>query len=149
MSDNKSIVLVVDDVSENIDVLIGILDTDYVVKFALNGDTAIEIASKEPQPDIILLDVMMPGLNGYEVCEKLKLDPATAEIPVIFVTGLDDLKNELRGFDVGGVDYITKPVVPKIVSARVKTHIYIYKVKQKMAEHNLKMEGLLDNKLDI
>ena len=149
MSDNKSTVLVVDDVSENIDVLIGILEIDYTVKFALDGDTAIEIASKEPQPDIILLDVMMPGLNGYEVCEKLKLDPVTANIPVIFVTALDDLKNEVRGFDVGGVDYITKPVVPEIVSARVKTHIKLQKAMQTLAEHNLKMEDILDNNLDI
>ena len=149
MSDNKSTVLVVDDVSENIDVLIGILEINYTVKFALDGDTAIEVASKEPQPDIILLDVMMPGLNGYEVCEKLKLDPVTAEIPVIFVTALDDLKNEVRGFEVGGVDYITKPVVPEIVSARVKTHIEFKKVKQKLAEYMQKLEAMLDNKLDI
>ena len=149
MSDNKSIVLVVDDVSENIDVLIGILDTDYVVKFALNGDTAIEIASKEPQPDIILLDVMMPGINGYEVCTKLKQDVSTSNIPVIFVTAFDDLRGELRGFDVGGVDYITKPVIPEIVLARVKTHLELKEVKEKLAEYALRMEKLADKKLDL
>ena len=149
MSDDKSTVLVVDDVSVNIEVMIGILEIDYVVKFALNGEKALEIATKEPQPDIILLDIMMPGMNGYEVCTKLKQDVSTSNIPVIFVTAFDDLSGEVKGFEVGGVDYITKPVVPEIVLARVNTHLKLKEVTEKLAEYALRMEKLADNKLDL
>ena len=145
----KSLVLIVDDVGTNIDVLKGILHENYDVKFALNGKTAIEIASKEPHPDIILLDVMMPEMNGYEVCAKLKQDSSTSHIPVIFVTAFDDLTGELKGFDVGGVDYITKPIVPEIVLARVNTHLKLREVTKKLAQHALRMEKLADNKLDL
>ena len=149
MSDSKSTVLVVDDVSENIDVMIGILNIEYEVKIALDGGKALEIASKEPQPDIILLDVMMPGMNGYEVCTKLKQDVTTSNIPVIFVTAFDDLRGELKGFDVGGVDYITKPVIPEIVLARVKTHLKLKEVTEKLAQYSQRMEKMLDDKLDL
>ena len=151
MVDNakKSLVLIVDDVGTNIDVLKGILHEIYDIKFALNGKTAIEIASKEPNPDIILLDVMMPEMNGYEVCTQLKQDASTSHIPVIFVTAFDDLTGELKGFEVGGVDYITKPVVPEIVLARVNTHLKLKEVTEKLAEYALRMEKLADNKLDI
>ena len=123
-------VLIVDDIETNIDVLNGILHANYNVKFALDGKTALEIASKEPHPDIILLDVMMPGMNGYEVCLSFKQNPLIASIPVIFVTAFDDLVGELRGFDVGGVDYILKPVIPEIVLARVKTHIELHEYRK-------------------
>ena len=149
MNDVKSVVLVVDDISENIDVMIGILENDYVVKMALDGAKALEIASKEPQPDIILLDIMMPEMNGYEVCTKLKQATSTSNIPVIFVTAFDDLSGELKGFEVGGVDYITKPVVPEIVLARVKTHLKLKEVTEKLAKYALRMEKLADNKLDL
>jgi len=149
MSDSKSVVLVVDDISANIDVMIGILENDYVVKMALDGAKALEIASKDPQPDIILLDIMMPGMNGYEVCTKLQADASTSNIPVIFVTAVNDLKGELKGFEVGGMDYITKPVIPEIVLARVKTHLKLKEVTEKLAEYALRMERLADNKLDI
>ena len=149
MSNVKSVVLVVDDISENIDVMIGILENDYVVKMALDGAKALEIASKEPQPDIILLDIMMPGMNGYEVCTKLKQDVSTSNIPVIFVTGVDDLKGELKGFEVGGMDYITKPVIPEIVLARVKTHLKVKKLEEKLVQYSQRMEKMLDDKLDI
>jgi len=149
MNDVKSVVLVVDDISENIDVMIGILENDYVVKMALNGEKALEIAAKDPQPDIILLDVMMPEMNGYEVCTKLKQDASTSNIPVIFVTAFDDLSGELKGFEVGGVDYITKPVVPELVLARVATHLKLKEVTEQLAKYALRMEKLADNKLDI
>jgi len=149
MSDDKSTVLVVDDVSENIEVMIGILEIDYVIKFALNGEKALEIAAKEPKPDIILLDIMMPDMDGYEVCTKLKQDVSTSNIPVIFVTATDDMKGELKGFEVGGVDYITKPVIPEIVLARVNTHLRLKEVTEKLAEYALRMEKLADNKLDL
>ena len=149
MSDNKSTVLVVDDVSENIEVMIGILEIDYTVKFALNGEKALEIAAKEPKPDIILLDIMMPGMSGYEVCTKLKQDVSTSNIPVIFVTAIDDMKGELKGFDVGGLDYITKPVVPEIVLARVNTHLKLKEITEKLVKFSQRMEKMLDRKLDI
>ena len=149
MNDNKSTVLVVDDVSENIEVMIGILEIDYVVKFALNGEKALEIVRKEPRPDIILLDIMMPGMNGYDVCTKLKQDMSTVNIPVIFVTAIGDLKGELKGFKVGGADYITKPVIPEIVLARVKTHIELKEVKEKLVEYARRMENMLDDNLDL
>jgi len=148
-ADNKSTVLIVDDVETNIDVLNAILKELYEVKIALNGVKALEIAAMEPHPDLILLDVMMPEMNGYEVCKKLKSDPSTSEIPVLFVTALDESQFEVQGFDVGGVDYITKPVVPEIVLARVKTHIELKEVKDKLVEYAQRMENMLDAKLDI
>ena len=123
-------VLIVDDTKMEIDVMNEILHDNYNVKFALDGPKALEIAVKEPLPDIILLDVMMPGMNGYEVCLSFKQNPLIASIPVIFVTAFDDLVGELRGFDVGGVDYILKPVIPEIVLARVKTHIELHEYRK-------------------
>ena len=151
MGDNtiKSVVLIVDDSRINIDVLNGILHVRYDVKFALDGSNALRIATAEPHPDIILLDVMMPEMDGYQVCEKLKQDPSTAEIPVIFVTALDDLQNEVRGFEVGGVDYITKPVVPELVLARVETHLELKEAKDKLVEYSQRLEKMLENNLDI
>jgi len=148
-AENKATVLIVDDVSTNIDVLNAILHEIYNIKIALNGPKALEIATMKPHPDIILLDVMMPEMNGYEVCTKLKQDASTSNIPVIFVTAFDDLSGELKGFGVGGVDYITKPVVPEIVLARVKTHLKLKEVTEKLAVNSQKMEKLLDKKLDL
>jgi len=123
---DKQIILVVDDTPDNIDVLSGILRPDYKVKAALNGDKALKIAETEPQPDIILLDIMMPGMDGYEVCNKLKSNPATAKIPIIFVTAKTEVEDEQKGFELGAVDYITKPVSPPIVQARVRTQLAMY-----------------------
>lgn len=148
-AENKSTVLIVDDVVTNIDVLNAILKELYEVKIALNGVKALEIAAMEPHPDIILLDVMMPEMNGYEVCKKLKSDPSTSEIPVLFVTALDESQFEVQGFDVGGVDYITKPVVPEIVLARVKTHLRLKEITEKLAQYSMRMEKMLDDKLDL
>ena len=115
-------VLVVDDTVENIDILTGVLKDEYNVKAATNGNAALKIAEKT-LPDIILLDVMMPEMNGYEVCSRLKENPITKKIPVIFVTAKDQEGDEVMGFSVGAVDYITKPISPSIVKARIKTHI--------------------------
>ena len=151
MVDNakKALVLIVDDSKINIDVLNGLLHEIYDVKFALNGEKALEIASKEPHPDIILLDVMMPEMNGYEVCTLLKKDEATSHIPVIFVTALNEMEDELTGFKVGGEDYITKPITPEIVLARVKTHIELKEVKDKLVEYSQRLEKMLEDNLDI
>ncbi len=118
----KQSVLVVDDVIGNIDVLESILNDQYDVKAATNGLLAIRIAEKL-QPDIILLDIMMPDMDGYEVCKVLKSNPLTSNIPIIFVTAMSEEKDEEKGFKIGAIDYITKPVSPIIVRARVKTHL--------------------------
>jgi len=121
-SNNKLVVLTVDDTPMNLDLLQGILSSDYEVKAAINGHIALKIA-ENLSPDIILLDIMMPEMDGYEVCRKLKANPKTARIPVIFVTAMLAAEDEQKGFHVGAVDYITKPVNPVIVKSRVKTHL--------------------------
>lgn len=119
-------ILIVDDTPENLEILTGILRPHYKVLVALDGDNAIAIAHKEPKPDLILLDVMMPDINGYEVCEQLKAHPATAHIPVIFVTAMNEVENERLGFELGAVDYVTKPINPVLVLARIRTHLALY-----------------------
>ncbi len=123
----KQTVLVVDDAPENIELLSAILQGEYSVKVALNGKKALEIATNpDTKPDLILLDVMMPEMDGFEVCRLLKISELTRKIPVIFVSALSEVGDENRGFEVGGVDYIFKPVVSSIVRARVKTHLTLY-----------------------
>jgi len=118
-------ILVVDDEPSNIQILAGILQEHYILSAATNGAKALELAAAQ-HPDIILLDMVMPEMDGLEVCRALKADPATAEIPVIFVTGMTDSENEERGLAAGAVDYIFKPVSPPVVRARVKIHIQNY-----------------------
>ncbi|PCH59673.1 MAG: two-component system response regulator, partial [SAR86 cluster bacterium] len=115
-------ILLVDDEPNNLKLLQQILKTTYQLMFATNGDKAIS-AAIDQVPDLILLDIMMPGLTGYEVCSKLKANPKTRDIPVIFVTAMGELEDEAAGFDVGAVDYIQKPVSGAIVLRRVQTHI--------------------------
>ncbi|WP_233080530.1 response regulator [Rheinheimera soli] len=115
-------ILVVDDVVDNIQVISDILRKDYKVGAATSGEKALKICAAEPQPDLVLLDVMMPEMNGFEVCKRLKADPHTQHITVIFLTALDQTMDIVRGFELGAVDYITKPVNPPVVKARVKTH---------------------------
>ena len=124
------VVLAVDDTPENLDVVKGILAGDYTVKAAINGQMALKIVEKSP-PDLILLDIMMPGMSGYEVCEQLKANPATRDIPVIFLTAMEQTTDEAKGFELGAADYITKPVNPPILKARVMTHLAL---KQSMDE---------------
>lgn len=122
----KQSVLIVDDIPENIDVLNEILRHDYRIQIAINGEIALKIANSNNHPDLILLDIIMPGMDGYEVCRRLKESDATHKIPVIFVTSKMDIEDESRGFTVGAVDYITKPVSASIVRARVSTHLALY-----------------------
>ncbi|OHX19639.1 HD-GYP domain-containing protein [Chromobacterium sphagni] len=123
MTSSKAAILVVDDIRENIDILVGILDAEYQVKVARNGEKALRIAAAQAPPDLILLDVMMPDMDGFTVCRQLKAAPRTARIPVIFVTAKDEIQDETLGFELGAVDYIAKPVSPPVVLARVKTHL--------------------------
>src|SRR5437763_16121254 len=117
----QSTMLVVDDTPTNISVLMEILRGDYRVLAATNGEQALKIARGDPPPDLILLDVMMPGMSGHEVCQRLKAESSTRKIPVIFVTAMNQVEDETRGFDLGAVDNITKQADPAIVKARVKT----------------------------
>ncbi|WP_332856690.1 response regulator [Duganella sp. S19_KUP01_CR8] len=121
------LILAVDDEASNLQLLRHILQDQYRLLFAKDGPRALELARQE-RPQLILLDVMMPGMTGYEVCRLLKEDEATAAIPVIFVTALSDASDEVVGFDAGAVDYITKPVSPPIVRARVRTHLSLVRV---------------------
>lgn len=117
-------ILLVDDIKQNIDVLRSILSDEYKIRFALSGIKALEVAKKH-QPDLILLDIMMPEMDGFTVITKLKEDPITKNIPVIFVTANNETVDELKGFSLGALDYITKPVIPSLVKARVKSQLYI------------------------
>ncbi|MDV3437969.1 two-component system response regulator [Pseudomonas otitidis] len=125
--DPRQCLLLVDDEPTNLQVLRHILQDDYRLLFAKDGPKALELAGRE-RPALVLLDVMMPGMTGHEVCQQLKNDPATREIPVIFVTALADTEDEAKGFEVGAVDYITKPVSPAIVKARVRTHLSLVRM---------------------
>ena len=118
-------ILVVDDVAENLSLMVGLLKPSYRLKVANNGLRALELAHAQPAPDLILLDIMMPGMDGYEVCRQLKADPATADIPVIFLTAKAEVEDETLGLSLGAVDYITKPISPPIVEARVQTHLQL------------------------
>ena len=121
----KKTVLLVDDAPSNIQTANSILKDIYKIRIATNGVQALELVKHAPYPDLILLDVMMPGMDGYEVCARLKADPETRDIPVIFLTGQTEIEDETRGFDVGAVDYIHKPFSPAVVKARVHTHLVL------------------------
>jgi len=123
--DKEPLVLIVDDVQSNLELLGNILKTEYAIRVASNGKSALELASIKPLPDIILLDIEMPEIDGFEVLKQLKNNLLTANIPVIFITGKDDIKNEEKGLLAGAVDYITKPIRPVIVKARINTHLII------------------------
>ncbi len=122
----KETILIVDDVPDNIDILDGILNSEYNIRAATNGEMALKIAESDIPPDLILLDIMMPDMDGFELCSLLKRKIRTKNIPIIFVTSKNDVIDEKRGFELGAVDYITKPVSPPVVEARVKTHLALY-----------------------
>lgn len=142
-------ILIVDDSSEILDILSSILYDKYKVRAVTNGKRALEMARKSP-PDLILLDISMPYMDGYEVCTQLKKEPLTESIPVIFVTGHNEIENETHGFELGAVDYITKPVSPVIVLARVHTHLSLFDqnrvLEQKVLERTKEI-SLLNNEI--
>jgi len=120
---SRNTVLIVDDSSDSLQILNEVLKSQYEVRIARSGEQALQAARQKPRPDAILLDIMMPGMDGYEVCSRLKANDATRDIPVIFITAKVDAEDAQRGFDLGGADYITKPILPPVVLARISTHI--------------------------
>jgi adenylate cyclase len=146
-SSEQKLVLIVDDTPTNVSVISAVLEDSFRVKVATNGETALVIAQAPDKPDLILLDVEMPGMDGYEVCRRLKANSATCEIPTIFLTGRIEAADEQKGFEVGAIDYIHKPFSAPIVLARVKTHLALQKAlhtvraqSAKLAEWNAKLE---------
>ena len=137
----KRLLLLVDDDSENVQVVHSILKDRYKIRAATNGAKALELAKVGPLPDLILLDVMMPQMDGYEVCGCLKADERTKDTPVIFLTGKTEVANEARGFEVGAVDYIHKPFSPPIVTARVQTHIMLHDARETVARQLLSINS--------
>lgn len=127
-------VLIVDDAPENIRILMETLKDEYAIIAATSGEKALRLAAGDPGPDIILLDIMMPEMDGYEVCETLKKDPATKDIPVIFVTTMTGEKDEARGLGLGAVDYIIKPINPDLVRARVRNHLALKQHRDRLEE---------------
>ena len=143
----KQTLLVVDDAPDNLALMNGLLKDLYRVKVANSGERALKIASTLPLPDLILLDIMMPNMDGYEVCRRLKADPVTADIPVIFLTAKAEVEDEQKGFDVGCVDYITKPISPPIVLARVKTHLLLKGARDFLKDQNAYLEEEVERRV--
>ena len=137
---NRPSILVVDDAPDNLSLMFGLLKEHYTVKGANSGEKALKIAASDSPPDLILLDIMMPGLSGYEVCRRLKSDAKTREIPVIFLTAMSEMEDEKTGLELGAVDYITKPVSPPIVLARIKTHLENKTARDFLRDQNLFLE---------
>ncbi|NCA89616.1 MAG: two-component system response regulator [Gammaproteobacteria bacterium] len=137
---NKATILVVDDTPNNLALMSGLLKNQYKVKIANNGEKALKIAQADPLPDLILLDIMMPGLSGYDVIRELKAHPPTREIPVMFITAMSETEDERLGLELGAVDYITKPISPPILLARVETHLKIKRAADFLRDQNAFLE---------
>ena len=137
----KPTILVVDDMADNIALLSSLLRESYRIKAATDGEKALSVVSAQELPDLILLDIMMPGMDGYEVCRRLKSDPRTAEVPVIFLTAKSEVEDEKKGFGLGAVDFITRPISPHIVLARVKTHLQLKAARDFLSDKSAYLEG--------
>ena len=147
--EEKKTVLVVDDAPSNIQVVNSILKDTYKIRIATNGAKALELVGVDPPPDLILLDIVMPGMDGYEVCTRLKSSPSTKDIPVIFLTGQTETEDETRGFEVGAVDYIHKPFSPAVVKARVQTHLVLRGIREQLAQQLLAIQKELETARQI
>ncbi|MEO5358797.1 MAG: response regulator, partial [Nitrospirae bacterium YQR-1] len=132
----RDVVLVVDDTPDNLTLMSGLLKDKYKVKVANSGERALKIANSDSPPDLILLDIMMPEMDGYEVLRRLKTSPATGDIPVIFLTAKAEVEDERLGLSLGAVDYITKPISPPIVMARVGNHLQLKAMRDFLRQKN-------------
>ncbi|MCF8088535.1 MAG: two-component system response regulator [Desulfotignum sp.] len=139
---NDCMILLVDDTKSNVDVLVNALKDQYKLGVSLSGEDAVRFA-KQNLPDLILLDIVMPGTDGFDVCHRLKADPRTRDIPIIFITAMDDLTHKTKGFDVGAVDYITKPFDITEVKARVKTHLTLKLAGEALKNQNAILEEMV------
>ena len=139
-------VLVVDDTPDNLSLMSDLLRTDYKVKLAPGGERALQIVAGESKPDLILLDIMMPDMDGYEVLRRLQFNPETEYIPVIFLTAMSAAEDESIGLELGAVDYITKPINPAIVMARVRNHLQLKRARDFLAQHNQFLEQEVANR---
>ncbi|MBY0572312.1 MAG: two-component system response regulator [Undibacterium sp.] len=144
--EEKQVILIVDDTPDNITLLSALLKDKYRIKIATNGVKAIAVASMQPSPDLILLDVMMPEMDGYETCRRLKQEPSTAEIPIIFLTAKSQVSDEEMGLSLGAVDYISKPVSPPIVLARVATQLNLVRARYLLQDQNKNLEYLVQDR---
>ena len=145
-------ILIVDDMPANIRILGQLLRDLYDVRVATSGEKALAIAGSDPLPDLVLLDIMMPGMDGYEVCQRLKKDPRLKDIPVIFITTKGEVADETKGFEIGAVDYIIKPFSPSIVMARVKTHLSLKRQRDELAKMTrdlTELNGMKDKLLAV
>ncbi|WP_375194348.1 diguanylate cyclase [Sphingobium sp.] len=129
---SRATILIVDDEISNIEIMNAILEDDYEICFATSGKQALD-AARTVQPDLVLLDVLMPDIDGFEVCRQLKADSLLADIPVIFTTGLGDTEDEMRGLSLGAIDYVTKPIQPAILRARVGNHVELKRLRDQLA----------------
>src|ERR1700723_3126740 len=149
MNAEAKTVLLVDDEPANIQIVNSILKDTYKTRIATSGAKALELASQEPAPDLILLDVMMPEMDGYEVCSRLKSADHTRDIPVIFLTGQTEIDDETKGFEVGAVDYIHKPFSPAVVKARVRTHLVLRGIREQLESQLLIIQREMDKARQI
>jgi len=140
--------LIVDDQPENLAVLAEILSDEYRVRAARSGTQALRVAASAPRPDLVLLDIMMPGMDGFEVLEHLRGNPVTRGIPVIFVTALDDTRSEVQGLTAGAVDYIGKPFIPAVVQARVRTHLELKRARDRLRDQNAWLEQEVSRRME-
>ncbi len=136
----RATILVVDDTPENLTLMSGLLKDTYKVKIANSGEKALKIAGSETPPNLIMLDIMMPGMDGFEVCRQLKDDPQTKDIPVIFLTAKLEIEDEKKGLELGAVDYITKPISPSLVMARVRNNLALKGMTDSLRNHNTFLE---------
>jgi len=142
-SPGEATILVVDDTPANLSLMSSLLKDSYKVKVANRGERALEIAHSETPPDLILLDILMPGMDGYEVCRRLKAQPATKDIPIMFITAMADVENESMGFALGAVDYISKPFNKTVVKARIRVHVQL-KRQSSLLENLVFMDALTE-----
>src|SRR6476661_9338672 len=146
--DNRPLILIVDDTPANLGVLVDLLSAhELAVSVAEDGDSALE-QIEFVMPDLVLLDVLMPNLDGYATCEQLKARPATRDIPVIFMTGLTDAVNKVKGFELGAVDYITKPFQHEEVLARITMHLTLQQLKLRLQESEERLSRVIESAMD-
>jgi len=145
----KKLVLVVDDATANLQIVHSMLKDDFKIRVATSGAKALALVKTKPQPDLILLDVTMPEMDGYEVCTILKAAPESRDIPVIFLTGKTEADDETKGFEVGAVDYIHKPFSPAVVKARVHTHLVLREAREQLARQLLSINSELEMAREI